>query len=163
MEVEALEGRLALSGGAVASYAHGAETFSHKTPKTIPIALTYDFSYSDANVMITGASGNLGKIQFTGQGSAALAGSQFEGSSSVLSNAAGSITLDFGRANIKRGRKNDTLNVTVTAESGTGAYNKVGGSTGDVTVTMPNRSTAPQTVKGHFNSFDSKAAADLGY
>ena len=144
MVMDALEGRLALSGGggAVAPPAHGAETFGHKAPKTIPIVLTHDFSHSGANVMIASASGNLGKIQFTGQGPTALAGSQFESSSSVLSNAAGSITLDFGHANIKRGSKNDKLNVTITAESGTGAYNQVGGSTGDVTVTMPNRSSA---------------------
>jgi hypothetical protein len=163
MQIEALEGRLAMSGGAAALHSNGAEVFAHKIPKTIPITISAHYSYSGSSVLISGAGGKLGKIHLTGQGSGMLVGEQFEGSTVVLSNAAGTITLEFGPGTLKRAGKNVKLKVTVSAESSTGAYNMVGGSMGSVTVVTPIKVGAASAIKGDFNSFDTGAATELGY
>jgi hypothetical protein len=163
MEIESLEGRLAMSGGAAALHASGAEVFAHRIPKAIPLTLSAHFSYSGSSVLINGAGGKLGKVHFTGQGSGTLVGSQFEGSSVVLSNAAGSITLDFGPGTVKRAGKNTRLKVTVIAESASGAYNLISGSVGSVTVLTPIKNGAVSAVKGDFNNVSSSAATELGY
>jgi hypothetical protein len=163
MQIEALEGRLAMSGGVAALHSNGAEVFAHKIPKTIPITYTAHFSYSGSSVLISGASGKLGKIHLTGQGSGTIVGDQFEGSSVVLSNAAGTITLDFGPGTLKRAGKNVKLKVTVSAELATGAYNMVEGSMGNVTELTPIKVGAASKGKGDFNSFETGAATELGY
>lgn len=93
MHIEALEGRLAMSGGAATLYGHGAEVFAHKIPKTIPITLSGHVSVlGGMTVEINSVSGKLGKVKVKGSGSGSLSGNQFEGGAVMLSNSSGSVS-----------------------------------------------------------------------
>jgi hypothetical protein len=165
IQFEALERRLALSGGGAALHGPGAEVLARKIPKTIPITLSVHISFVTAtSVTYTDVSGKLGKIQFTsGHGGGSEAGSLFEGGSVVVSNTSGSITLDLGPGALRRAGKHSKVKISVTAESGTGAYDDVGGSAGSVTVLIPEKIGAASSAKGDFNHFDTTAAGELGY
>jgi hypothetical protein len=164
MHIEALEGRLAMSGGAAALHWHGAEILAHKIPKTIPITLSGHVSVMNGlNVSVSGVSGKLGKVKVTGSGSGSLSGNQFEGGALMLSNSSGSVTLFLGLATAKHAGKNTKLKVIVTAESATGKYAGLDNAAGSVNVVIPDKTSAASSFKGTFNSFSSTAAGELGY
>lgn len=161
---EALENRLTPSGGAAASFLHGATVFAHKVPKTIPITLSGHVAVmGGSNVTLSGVSGKLGKVHLAGSGSGTLSGNQFEGGAINLSNSSGSVQLFLGLGTAKHVGKNTKLKVIVTAESGMSKYAPLNNTAGTLNIVIPDKTSAAASLKGTFNMVSSTVAGALGY
>ncbi len=87
---EALEGRLALSTGGMAS-PHVHDAVVHAAQRAIPASFHGRTSISGSTLTTTSLTGKIGNDRFTGYGTGTMVGNLFESGNVYLSNSQGSV------------------------------------------------------------------------
>ncbi len=149
INVESLEGRLALSAVGGVAPMHASEVSTLAAKKGATGTLKGSVMKEEGGFYVyNGVSAKLGKAQFSGGGIAQVAGSRVIGGEIHLGNAGGILNLRLGTGRLKSaGHKTMSTQVVFVIDTATGKYASIEGDAGRLNVIIPD-----SPFKTHFSS-----------